>query len=59
MHTLSQSDRPIGQWLQTILSRGVQRNVAILALANKLARIAWAVLRKGQPYERTYGIVVI
>lgn len=59
MHTLSQSDTPIGQWLQTMLSRGVQRNVAILALANKLARIAWAVLRKGQPYERTYGIAVI
>lgn len=59
MHTLSQSDTPIGQWLRTMLSRGVQRNVAIVALVNKLARIAWAVLRKGQPFERAYGIAVI
>lgn len=59
MHTLSQSDTPIGQWLRTMLSRGVQRNVVIVALANKLARIAWAVLRKGQPYERAYGIAAI
>lgn len=59
MHTLSQSDTPIGQWLQTMLSRGVQRNVVIVALANKLARIAWAVLRKGQPYERAYGVAAI
>lgn len=59
MHTLSQSATPIGQWLQTMLSRGVQRNVVIVALANKLARIAWAVLRKGQPYERAYGVAPI
>ncbi len=59
MHTLSQSDTPIGQWLQTMLSRGIQRNVVIVALANKLARIAWAVLRKAQPYERAYGAAVI
>ena len=59
MHTLSRSDTPIGQWLQTMLSRGVHRNVVIVALANKLARIAWAVLRKGQPYERAYGVAVV
>ena len=59
MDTLSQSDTPIGQWLQTMLSRGVQRNVVIVAPANKLARIAWAVLRKGQPYEQAYGVAPI
>lgn len=59
MNTLSRSETPIGQWLRTMLSRGVQRNVVIVALANKLARIAWAVLRKGQPYERAYGVAVI
>lgn len=55
MPSLSQSDTPIGQWLRALLSRGVHRNVAIVVLANKLARIAWAVLRKEQPFERTYG----
>ncbi|CDZ40330.1 Transposase IS116/IS110/IS902 family protein [Neorhizobium galegae bv. officinalis] len=58
MHTLSQSDAPIGQWLRAMLSRGVERNVVIVALANKLARIAWAILRKEQPYDRTYGVAV-
>jgi transposase len=27
------------------------RNVAVVALANKLARIAWAVLAKGEGYR--------
>lgn len=56
MPTLSQSDTPIGHWLRALLSRGVHRNVAIVALANKLARIAWAVLRKDHRYKRTYGV---
>lgn len=56
MPSLSQSDTPIGQWLRALLSRGVHRNAAIIALANKLARIAWAVLRKERPFERAYGI---
>jgi hypothetical protein len=28
----------------------VHKNVAIVALANKLARIAWAVLRRGEKF---------
>ena len=27
------------------------RNVAVVALANKLARIAWAVLQRGKPFD--------
>lgn len=55
MPTLSRSDTPLGQWLRALLSRGMHRNVVIVALANKLARIAWAVLRKDCPFERAYG----
>lgn len=57
MPTLSQSDPPLGQWLRDLLSRGIHRNVVIVALANKLARIAWAVLRKERPFERGYGTI--
>lgn len=57
MSTLSQSDTPLGQWLRDLLSRGIYRNVVIVALANKLARIAWAVLRKERPFERGYGTI--
>jgi transposase len=33
------------------LEHRMHRNVAIVAAANKLARIAWAVLAKGETYH--------
>jgi transposase len=39
-----------GPWLRQLMQRR-HRNVAIVALANKLARIAWAVLAKGERYR--------
>ncbi|UXT50572.1 IS110 family transposase [Agrobacterium tumefaciens] len=56
MPVLSQSDTPVGEWLRALVSRGIHRNVAIVALANKLARIAWAILRKEQLYGKTFGV---
>ena len=52
--SMSQSDTPLGQWLRAMIDRGVHRNAIVVALANKLARIAWAVLRKGATFERGY-----
>jgi transposase len=46
--SLSQSNTPLGAWLRGLLARR-HHNVAVVALANKLARIAWAVLRTGRP----------
>lgn len=40
----------LGDWLRRLLVRA-HRNVVIVALANKLARIAWAVLSGTQPYR--------
>lgn len=40
----------IGAWL-TELDGRTHKNVATVALANKLARIAWSVLTKGQTYN--------
>jgi hypothetical protein len=34
----------LGRWAKALLGRA-HRNVAVVAFANKLARIAWAVLR--------------
>jgi len=43
-------DNPMGRWLKALIERrGIHK--AIVALANKLARIAWAVLHHGQPFE--------
>jgi transposase len=39
-----------GPWLTALRAR-VHHNVAVLALANKLARIAWSVLVRQEPYR--------
>jgi transposase len=56
MPSLSQSQTPLGAWLRGLLARA-HRNVALVALANKLARIAWATLRRERSFERGYGAV--
>jgi len=43
-------ETPLGRWARGLLARAHQ-NVVVVALANKLARIAWAVLAHGRPYE--------
>jgi transposase len=47
---LAQAQTPLGAWLRGLLARA-HRNVAVVALANKLARIAWATLRHGTRFE--------
>lgn len=43
--------RPLlAQWVQPIIARQ-GFNTAVVALANKLARIAWVVLTSGQPFD--------
>ena len=46
---LAERDTPIGRWLRGLLARR-HKNVAIVALAGKLARICWAVLAGGREY---------
>jgi transposase len=46
---LAQSNTPLGCWLKGLLEC-THRNVATVALANKLARIAWAVLAHGRRF---------
>lgn len=52
--SLSEADTPLGKWLKAMLGRGVHRNAVVVALANKLARIAWATLRNGTTSESGY-----
>lgn len=44
----------IGAWLDD-LDRRTHKNVATVALANKLARIAWSVLKGGEEYRGRVG----
>ncbi|AVM72544.1 IS110 family RNA-guided transposase [Magnetospirillum gryphiswaldense] len=44
-----------GEWLKTLLDRKSPR-LASVALANKMARIAWSVLTRGEVYRETYPV---
>ncbi|NVK20299.1 MAG: transposase [Methylocystaceae bacterium] len=50
LSSMSKGETPIGAWLRGLLGRA-HRNVAVVALANKLARIAWAMLRGAAPFD--------
>lgn len=47
---VAERDTPLGRWAKALMSR-THRNVAVVALANKLARIAWAVLRRKERFD--------
>ncbi len=47
---LNRSQHSFGPWMDNLQS-GKHSNVAVVALANKMARIAWAVLTTGQQYR--------
>ena len=54
---LNHSSRPgrtLPPWLQGLLSRR-PKNVAIVALANKIARTIWALLAHGRSFDRRWG----
>jgi transposase len=47
---IAERDTPLGRWAKGLMRR-THRNVAVVALANKLARIAWAVLQRRKPFD--------
>jgi transposase len=56
MPTLAKSASPLGAWLRGLLAR-THRNITIVALANKLARIAWAVLKRDRDFGLNHSAV--
>ena len=48
--TLSKGETPWGAWLRGLLARA-HVNTVVVALAAKLARIAWAVIRRGEKFN--------
>lgn len=53
---VAKRDTSLGRWLTTLLAR-VHQNVAVVAFANKLARISWAVLRRGETFADKEAIL--
>lgn len=50
MPSLAKSATPLGGWLRSLLARA-HPNTVVVALANKLARIVWAVLHNGRVFD--------
>ena len=48
--SLATSATPLGGWLRALMQR-MHKNAAVVALANKLARIVWVVLRRGEEFD--------
>jgi transposase len=56
---LDRDQHALGRWLNRLVQR-VHRNKAVVALANKIARMAWAVLtRSGALYLRDRGAAAV
>jgi transposase len=53
---LASSTTRVGSWLRGLLAR-MHKNAAVVALANKLARIAWVVLRRGEAFDANATVV--
>ena len=50
IRTAKHKDDPLSQWVTRLVARS-HPNVAAAALANKTARIAWAMLKNGTDYQ--------
>jgi transposase len=48
--SIATSATPLGGWLRGLMQR-MHKNAAVVALANKLARIVWVVLRRGEEFD--------
>lgn len=57
MPTLARSDTAVGTWLRGLLARA-HPNVVVVALAAKMARTVWALLRHGQDYSSEPRITI-
>ena len=47
---IAERNTPLGLWAKALMSR-THRNVAVVPLANKLARIDWALLQRRKPFD--------
>ena len=58
MFTQSRAERVMDPWLKELLARR-PKNVAIVALANKMARTIWALLAHGRSFDPNWGRTAI
>ena len=49
-HSKTRTGR-LDAWAKTLLEKGKPTKLVALALANKMARIAWAIMRRGEAFR--------
>jgi transposase len=54
--SIARRDTPLGRWAKGLLARA-HKNIVVVALANKLARIAWAVLQRREKFALGNALV--
>lgn len=55
LNVAGRKDDPRSRWVMNVATRR-HKNVAAVALANKMARIAWALLTRGGTYDSLHGM---
>ena len=55
IHRVKEPSSPKDQWLMKLVERAGYGKASV-ALANKNVRTAWAMLTKGEDYDRYYGV---
>jgi transposase len=56
LRCVERKEDPTSRWATALKARR-HTNVAVVAMANKIARTAYAVMRTGTPYDPTLGAV--
>ena len=56
MRTLERKEDRTSRWAKALQARR-HTNVAVVAMANKMARVAYAVMTTGKPYDPAIGTV--
>ena len=56
--SLAKGQTPIGAWLRGLQARA-HTNTVVVALANKLARIVWAVLQRGRRFHSEASVAAL
>jgi transposase len=54
VHYLGHKDDPFSGWLRRLLTRR-HKNIAVVAVANRNARIVWALLTQGSTFRPDYA----
>ena len=55
MRYVDKKDDRCSEWVKGGMRRR-HKNVAVVAMANKMARTAWALLKKGEDYRANYAV---